>query len=225
MVSSMSSIFSFDLWAPWTKVLGKLDPRETIANNVDGRVRDKMTSSWHPLHSALYMWAKGHLPNIVLSCLGDRAEMGHSVEARTPFLDHKFTEYVNAVPPSMKIKYISPTQAEKQGGDTTEGEFQEKYILREAARPFIPDRLYRRKKQQFAAPRTYAPGGPLHQLFSELVTEENVARLGFVDWDSAKDLLQSAFEKHEQMAFRRIVMLAEWVVLSQRFDVPPATAE
>lgn len=89
LVNSMASIFNFGLWATWTSCYGMCDPRETIAANVDGCIRDKMASSWHPLHSSLYLWSKGHIANIALSCLGDRAEMAHSIKARTPFLDHK----------------------------------------------------------------------------------------------------------------------------------------
>jgi asparagine synthase (glutamine-hydrolysing) len=64
-----------------------------------------MASSWHPLNSSLYLWSKGRLANIVLSRLGDRAEMAHSVEACTPSLDYDFTKYVNGVPPTMKVPY------------------------------------------------------------------------------------------------------------------------
>jgi asparagine synthetase B (glutamine-hydrolysing) len=41
------------------------------------------------VNQALYIWAKTSLPNYILSNLGDRMEMAHSVEGRLPFLDHK----------------------------------------------------------------------------------------------------------------------------------------
>ena len=90
---------------------------------------------WHPLHAAEYVWQKGHLANIFLTCLGDRTELAHSIEARTPFLDHHLTEYVNALPPSVKIRW-----------DAERKQFTEKWILREASRPFITEELYKRKK-------------------------------------------------------------------------------
>lgn len=98
-VSSMTA-FELDVFAPWTSCYGQSDSQMTIANNADGKVRQKICESWHPLHSAEYVWSKGHLANIFLSCLGDRTEMAHSIEARTPFLDHHLTEYVNHLPPS-----------------------------------------------------------------------------------------------------------------------------
>jgi asparagine synthase (glutamine-hydrolysing) len=61
--------------------------------------------------------------------------MAHSIEARTPFLDHELTEYVYGLPPSVKIKW-----------DAKDERFVEKWILREAAKPFITKELYERKK-------------------------------------------------------------------------------
>ena len=132
-VCSMSAFSTSSLFADWTRCFGSCDPQTTIANNIDGSSREKILHRWHPLHSAMYVWSKGHLANVFLSCLGDRTEMAHSIEARTPFLDHKLTEYVNGLPPKLKVRWT---------GDRLE----EKWILREAARPFITDELYKRTK-------------------------------------------------------------------------------
>ena len=110
--------------------------------------------------------------------------MAHSIEARTPFLDHHLTEYVNGLPPSVKIRYSS----DSAGG----AEFTEKWILREAARPFITDELYKRKKFPYSAPTVWPTGGPIHRLFLRLLTEDNVNMLGFVDWQKVKDNLRDA---------------------------------
>ena len=42
----------------------------------------------HPVNQSLYIWGKTMLPNYILSNLGDRMEMAHSIEGRLPFLDH-----------------------------------------------------------------------------------------------------------------------------------------
>ncbi|KAK8140883.1 hypothetical protein G3M48_001526 [Beauveria asiatica] len=67
--------------------------------------KDKM-ERWHPLHRSLYMWAKTLLLNTILTGLGDRSEMRHSIEGRPPFLDHLLAEHVNALPPSVKMRYV-----------------------------------------------------------------------------------------------------------------------
>ena len=74
------------------------------------------------------------MSNAILTALGDRAEMAHSLEARPPFLDHHLTEYVNELPPSVKIRW-----------DPVEERFSEKWILREASKPFITREIYERK--------------------------------------------------------------------------------
>ena len=62
------------------------------------------------------------LPNYILSNLGDRMEMAHSVEGRLPFLDHHVVAEAARMPVSMKIRGMT-----------------EKYVLREAARAVLID--------------------------------------------------------------------------------------
>ena len=192
---------------------GKRDVQKTIANSVNGRVRDLMTSKWHPLHTAEYIWSKGFLSNAILTALGDRAEMAHSLEARPPFLDHHLTEYVNQLPPSVKIRW-----------DPVEGRFSEKWILREASKPFITREIYERKKHPYSAPPSWPANGPLHKLMSRLVTQENIERLGFVNWERVKNVVSKGFDDGEVSSFRLAATLAQWVVIAQKFDMKQVEA-
>ncbi|KAL9093014.1 MAG: hypothetical protein Q9165_004152 [Trypethelium subeluteriae] len=221
--ASMAAFRIDSLFASWTKKeYGVPEPELTIANNVDGRVRSLMTDKWHPLHSAQYVWTKGHLANIFLSCLGDRTEMAHSIEARTPFLDHKLTEYVNGLPPSVKMRWVAASDGQTPTESAQKGAFVEKWILREAAKPFITDELYKRRKHPYSAPTTYPENGPLNELLQHLITKENVEELGFVDWDITRDLVYRAFVGKEALAMRFAFSVAQWVVLSQRFGIKRA---
>jgi asparagine synthase (glutamine-hydrolysing) len=221
MLNSISTLngmtaFQPDVFASWTdEVYPGCSPQMTIASNPDGIARRDINEKWHPLHSALYVWSKGNLPNIFLTCLGDRTEMAHSIEARTPFLDHELTEYVNSLPPSVKIRWAAE-----------EKRFIEKWILREASKPFITKELYERKKHPYSAPTKYPRDGPMHNMMAGLVTEENVRRLGFVGWDKVKGLVDEAFGEHgSPKALRLVLVVAEWIVLAQRFGVKTASAE
>ena len=199
-------------FSTWTRGYGDLDVPNTRASNPDGRILDLINSTWHPLHTSQYIWVKSILPNLILTCMGDRMEMAHSIEGRPPFLDHILTEYVNRLPPSLKIRYDRPT-----------GDLVEKWILREAGRPFITDELYRRKKHAFTAPIEYAADGPLHRLLSRLVTRDQVEALGFVDWSPVRDLVARAFgQMKDQSAMRYALTVAQWVIISQRFGVQTA---
>ncbi|MBM7071453.1 asparagine synthase (glutamine-hydrolyzing) [Shewanella sp. 202IG2-18] len=87
------------------------------------------------LHQSLYLWTRSMLPHYLLTLLGDRMEMAHSIEGRVPFLDHKLTEYVARLPEHFKIRGMK-----------------EKYLLREAAKPVLTDTMYKRMKHPFLSP-------------------------------------------------------------------------
>lgn len=231
---------SVGLFAPW--VYGQysgssLDCRQTVMAAHSADVRDKMRERWHPLHTAQYMWNKSSLANVLLSCLGDRTEMAHSVEARTPFLDHHLTEYVNALPPSVKLAYALPEEngAGEGGGEddvlwksagSALRSLTEKWILREAARPYITDELYLRKKHPFLAPTKWPRDGPLHRMFLGLLSREAVDGLGFVNYAVVEDALERAFgDAGDARSFRTLCYVGAWVTLAQRFNVKTASVE
>jgi asparagine synthase (glutamine-hydrolysing) len=74
------------------------------------------------------------LPELLLMRI-DKMSMGVSLEARVPFLDHKFVELAMSIPESVKTKGNS-----------------NKYILKKAVRGLIPNELIDRKKQGFGVP-------------------------------------------------------------------------
>ena len=199
-------------FAPSTKCFGEIDNQETRGNNPDVATLDLIQKSWHPLHTSQYIWVKSILPNLILTCMGDRMEMGHSIEGRPPFLDHHLTEFVNGLPPNVKIKYNPVTN-----------ELTEKWILREAAKPYILDELYQRKKHPFSAPVLYKRGGPLYVMLAELVTADNVTKLGFLDDRVVAERFEAAFsDESDANAMRYVFTVAQWVVLSQRFGIAKA---
>ncbi|KAL8953162.1 MAG: hypothetical protein Q9222_000983 [Ikaeria aurantiellina] len=197
--------------ALWTACLGECPADVTAMEDINESARQAMRHKWHPLHSALYASHKTVLPSILLTNLGDRTEMSHSVEGRLPFLDHHLMEYANDLPPSVKIRYDPDNQ-----------QLTEKWILKEASKPFVTKEVYERKKQMYFSPVKFPMGGPIHQLLSRLITQQGVEALGFVDWSSTKDLVQQAFETQEPAMMRRAFAVAEYVILSRRFGVKTA---
>ncbi|KAI0448684.1 hypothetical protein F5B21DRAFT_521383 [Xylaria acuta] len=219
------------LFAPWLQTrLGDYDCRQTVLSSHASDVQARMRSRWHPLHTAMYMWNKNSLANVLLSCLGDRTEMAHSVEARTPFLDHHLTEYVNRLPPSVKLRYAAESENEngELGPIWTESSralksLNEKWILRQAVRPYITDELYKRKKNPFLAPVRWAHDGPLHRMFKALLTQEAVEQLGFVNYTTIQQAMDIAWgDEADPKSFRLLVYCGAWVVLSQRMGVAKA---
>ena len=225
-----------NLFVPWVReqYQGKWDMRQTVMAGHSAEVRAKMREKWHPAHTAMYMWNKSTLINVILSCLGDRTEMAHSIEARTPFLDHHLTQYVNSLPPSTKLHYTPPDENGvdqvnnfwwKAAGSALRS-ITEKWILREAARPYITDELYKRRKVPFLAPTRWPKDGPLHHMFRKLLTREAVEGLGFVDYSVVEQALNRAFgEDADAPSFRILCYTGGWVSLAARFGIEKASVE
>ncbi|OLN88186.1 Asparagine synthetase [glutamine-hydrolyzing] 1-like protein 1 [Colletotrichum chlorophyti] len=232
--NAMKWLPGWDVFAPWVRdSYDGTDLRDIVADSLDPEVRRKMVEKWHSLHSSLYIYVKGPMANFILTCLGDRTEMAHSIEARPPFLDHHLVEYVNNLPPSLKVGYQPAVQTDGTGSSlwwkdlsATRQALSEKWILKEAGKPFITQELYERRKHPYSAPLKWPRGGPLHRLFTQLITEEAVDKLGFLDWSDVKGWLEAGFgDDANANAFRKLIVTGSWVVLSQRFGVKKAVPE
>ncbi len=85
-------------------------------------------------HWMSYLDLNLRLPELLLMRL-DKMSMGVSLEARVPFLDHKFVELMLSIPAATKLG---------SGGT--------KYLLKKAVRGLLPDELIDRRKQGFNVP-------------------------------------------------------------------------
>ncbi|KAF8881168.1 hypothetical protein CPB84DRAFT_1751259 [Gymnopilus junonius] len=169
----------------------------------------------------------------LLNEVGDRTEMGHSVEGRQPFLDHKMIEFIDNVPPSLKIR----PQKTADGKWT----FTEKWVLREAMKPYITEEIYLRTKSQYNSPlsnpkqngvadgETEKALTPLQVYLKERVTKERVERLGFLNWENIEVLLDAYIQNPEtpkdgglDRKARIILSISSLTVLQDRFNVPTA---
>jgi asparagine synthase (glutamine-hydrolysing) len=125
------------------------------------------------VHQSLYLWAKTMLPNYLLRMLGDGVEMANSIEGRLPFLDHKVVELVCNMPAKLKIHGLT-----------------EKYVLRQAAQPFLTDTVYQRQKHPFLAPpSSFKPDQPLHQLVQDTLRGSDMSGVPFYNQAAIIDLL------------------------------------
>ena len=86
-----------------------------------------------PLPATLYIDAQLALVDDMLHYF-DRASMAHSLEVRVPFLDHHLVEYCATIPADLKVRRLTT-----------------KYVLKEAARGLIPDRIIDKQKIGFFA--------------------------------------------------------------------------
>ena len=106
----------------------------------------------------------------------DRNSMAHSVESRTPFLDHRLVEFCLRLPPRLRIR----------GGET-------KAILREAMRGVLPRTVVERKdKKGFPEPLVHWMRGEAFQTVSALLSEKRTRERGFL----RPERLEAALREH-----------------------------
>ena len=124
------------------------------------------------LHWMSFLDLNLRLPELLLMRV-DKMSMGVGLEARVPFLDHKFVELALSIPEAVKTKHGTL-----------------KYILKKSVAGIVPNDLIRRKKQGF--------GVPVYEwLFDRLGNfmrqelESFLERTDFVDRDAAMRLVDN----------------------------------
>lgn len=179
------------------------DAHRIFLNQIDVRGQLEGRS---PVHQSLYLWSKTHLANYLLRHLGDGVEMAHSIEGRLPFLDHYLVELVRNIPVSLKIRGLT-----------------EKYVLKEAARPFVTDGVYHRQKQPFMAPpSTFKPNEVLYQLTQDTLRGSIMASVPFYNQAAVIQLLEQIPEMNQsQRASTELVLMRmlSTCILQERFGL------
>ncbi|KAF7310131.1 Asparagine synthase [Mycena indigotica] len=214
---------------------GAVDVGRRTEEGVDARVREMSISGrWHPMHVSQYITTKTLLTRAILSAVGDRADMMNSIESRAAFLDHHLVDYVNSLPASLKMRPIANAPDQKPPYQLTE-----KWILRQAAKPFISNEVYERKKVIYnppPAPAAIQADGqgellPLQKHLKQRITKETVERLGFIRWDYIKEQLDAYLDRPAFLpkgAFDprggMLMAVLSYVVLQERFGIPTYVA-
>lgn len=148
------------------------------------------------LNKTLYIWSKSMLPNVMLSAMGDRMEMGNSIEARLPFLDHKLVEFSTKLPINMKIR-----------------DGIEKYIVRMSRKHVVDNSILTRKKRPFVAPGVIYSDNAMLDFMKEIFNSSLLEELPFYDKKKVlsllknKDAIQSSMRPTMDMMLTHILSL------------------
>ncbi len=127
---------------------------------------------WHPFNQLQYYELTIRLPHYITHQL-DHTTMAHSLEARVPFLDHKFIEFCGRIPPSLKMKRLL-----------------EKYILRRAVRKLLPGQIVWRKKRGLKAPYDQWLREKLPDFAVEMLSEARLRQKRYFHPPAVRDLLK-----------------------------------
>jgi len=104
----------------------------------------------------------------------DITSMANSLEARSPFLDHKFLEFTARIPSGLKIK-----------GFTT------KYILRKALKKILPVNILKREKMGFGVPVGEWLKNDLKAYAYEVLLDSKSAKRGYFKTEKVRELLDN----------------------------------
>jgi asparagine synthase (glutamine-hydrolysing) len=102
----------------------------------------------------------------------DIATMAHSLEVRSPLLDHEFMELAAGLPGAWKLE-----------GRTT------KKVFKDALRPWLPDHILHREKQGFGVPLTAWFRGELRELPREVLLDPRSVERGFFREEAVRRLI------------------------------------
>lgn len=117
-----------------------------------------------------------HMPASLLQRL-DRASMAHSLEARVPFLSHRFVDWALTIPAGLKLR----------GGVG-------KYVLRRAVKPWLPPETPGGRKLGFQMPLADWFVGGFSDFAYEAWTSSGAADAGFLNSREVDRL----FEEHRR---------------------------
>lgn len=144
------------------------DPVASVLASLPAKVRE-----WTPLARAQYIEMRTLLSGCLLSAQGDRMLMGHSVEGRYPFLDHRLIEFAAALPPRLKLRGLK-----------------EKWILKRYAARWVPDGVLARSKFPYRAPIAAAVTGPNAPPWARtLLSRDAIRAVGVFDEEKVQRLV------------------------------------
>lgn len=128
------------------------------------------------LNRLSYVDLNSYLPECLMTKM-DIASMANSLEARSPFLDHKVIEFAFSLPGGMKLRGINGT----------------KWILKETFRDMLPPKIYKRGKMGFGIPLGPWFRGELKDLWAGSCLSEKALGRGYFNRKS----LQRIWDEHQ----------------------------
>lgn len=178
--SAKQALFSPDLWAS----VGHMQAGDVIADVY------RQAPATTALDRMLYTDIMTRLPEHSLM-LTDRMTMAHSLEARSPLLDHELVELLAAYPDHLKIR---------------RGEL--KYVLRKLGQNYLPPSILKRDKQGFMFPVAYWFRNELADYLRDMLLNSYFVQTGMFQQAAVSQLI----EEHQQQRADHHVRL--WMLLN-----------
>ena len=137
-----------------------------------------------PLDQQEYVDIKSYLVDDILVKV-DRMSMANSLEARVPFLDHRFVEFAATIPSHQRLH-----------GKRT------KHILKSALQHELPLKIIERGKEGFSIPIKNWIKNELKPMMLEALSEKNVKEKGYFDPQFVNRLVSEHLQGRENHSHR-----------------------
>ena len=151
-----------------------------------------------PLTQMLYIDARANLPDDLLM-VNDKTSMANSIEARVPFLDYRLVEFIETLPPHMKLRG-----------------FQGKYLHKKALKKWLPANVVYRKKKGFANPIDQWLRGTMRCYIGACLLSDRAAVHQYFNRSFIQELV-AQHEANDQNYLRHIYLLISFELWHQKF--------
>jgi asparagine synthase (glutamine-hydrolysing) len=150
--------------------------------------------SLDPIDRMLSTDVETYLPDDLLVKM-DVATMAHSLEGRSPFLDHKLMEFAARLPSSMK-----------------RGRAGSKLLLKSALRGILPDNILDRPKMGFGVPLASWLRSSLRVLFEDTVLSNRALQRGYFNGSAIRTMFEDTLGGNDahQFVLWDLLMLELW---------------
>lgn len=183
------------LFQPWVAEQVSTDGRE--AQQALWRLQQDV-QDLDPFIQMLYIDTRANLPDDLLM-VGDKTSMTNSIEARVPFLDSRIVEFIETLPPDLKMRG-----------------FGAKYLHKKAALKWLPREIVYRKKKGFANPVDQWLRGQMREFVKSCLLDERSAVAKYFNREFIEEMV-CKHESGEQNYLRHIYLLISFELWHQRF--------
>jgi len=165
----------------------------------------RRSTSLDPLDQQEYVDIKTYLVDDILVKV-DRMSMANSLEARVPFLDHRFVEFAATIPGSLRLN-----------GKRT------KHILKSTLQRELPMQIIERGKEGFSIPIKNWIKNELKPLMLDSLSESNVRQKGFFEPAFVNRLVKEHLQGEENHSHRlwALMVFHMWHDLYMKKDAAP----
>lgn len=202
LLSRFIKIYSFytstmkaSLFQPWIR-------QAISANGIEARdaLRHLQldVAGLDPLTQMLYIDTRANLPDDLLM-VSDKTAMANSLEARVPYLDYRLIEFVESLPPDLKLRGL-----------------QGKYLHKKALGKWLPREVVHRKKKGFANPVNRWLRASLRRYVGDCLLSDHAAVRRYFNQDYIRSLV-TQHEAGQQNYLRHIYLLISFELWHQKF--------